>query len=132
MNSVAGSSVKAGSAWPGRPFARAASLSLAMLVLVSCFAVTAAAQSFGVRNVQGHVLDAQGKDINGAIVYLKNSSSGDIKTYISTDQGLYQFVNLSANSDYTLWAAWKGKKSSTRTISSFDTRKKIYIDLHIK
>jgi hypothetical protein len=132
VNSLAGSSVEAGAARRAPRAVRATTLSLALLVFVSCFALTAAAQTFGAKNVQGHVLGAQGKAINGAIVYLKNSSSGDIKTYISTDSGFYQFVDLSANTDYTVWAAWQGKKSSTKTVSSFDTRKKIYIDLHIK
>lgn len=132
MKIAAVSSAKAGTVRCRMSSIRAAALSIALLVLVPGLAATAAAQGFGVRSVQGHVLDAQSKPINGAIVYLRNSSTNDIKTYISTDSGSYQFVDLAANSDYTLWAAWKGRKSSTHTISSFDTRKKIHIDLQIK
>jgi|SRR5580658_6033532 hypothetical protein len=89
-------------------------------------------QDFGLRNLQGKVLDGKDAPINGAIVYLENSRNNDIKTFISGDDGSYRFAALSDDTDYTLWAAYKGKKSPTKTISSFDTRKLVVVDLHIK
>lgn len=109
-----------------------AALTLLVLAAGLCFAPLAGAQNFGMKNVQGKVLGGNGAPLSEAIVYLKNSANNDIKTYITPANGSYQFVNLAADTDYTLWAAYKGKKSPTRTVSSFDTRKQVYIDLHIK
>ncbi|MGA8531275.1 MAG: carboxypeptidase-like regulatory domain-containing protein [Acidobacteriaceae bacterium] len=99
---------------------------LAMLLPV------AGAQTFGLKNVQGKVLDGKDAPINGAIVYLENKRNNDVKTFISTSTGSYRFADLSADTDYSLWAAYHGRKSSQKTLSSFDTRKEIDVDLKIK
>jgi len=105
---------------------------IAVLAAVMMLGAVAGAQNFGLRNLQGKVLGAHDAPINGAIVYLQNSRNNDVKTFISTMGGSYRFADLSADTDYTVWAAYQGKKSSTRTVSSFDTRKLVIIDLHIK
>jgi hypothetical protein len=94
----------------------------------------AAAQSdnFGLKNLQGKVLDSQDAPISGAIVYLKNSRNSDVKSFISTKDGEYRFADISADTDYTVWAAYHGKKSPSKDVSSFDTRKQVYVDLKIK
>jgi hypothetical protein len=105
------------------------------LAVIGILAVTVPAgaqDEFGIRNLQGKVLNAQDAPISGAIVYLQNSRNNDVKSFISTNNGSYRFANLSADTDYTVWAAYHGKKSSTREVSSFDTRKQVYIDLKIK
>jgi Carboxypeptidase regulatory-like domain len=90
------------------------------------------AQEFGLKNLQGKVFDAENAPISGAIVYLQNSRNNDVKTYISEKDGSYRFAALSADTDYSVWAAHNGKKSATRTVSSFDTRKLVYLDLKVK
>lgn len=107
-------------------------LCLALLGVAFLAARTSAAQQFGLRDLQGKVIGADEKPINGAIVYLQSSRNNDIKTFISTQDGSYRFAALAADTDYTVWAAYKGKKSSTKTVSSFDTRKLITVDLHIR
>ncbi len=92
----------------------------------------ARAQDYGLRNLQGKVYDGKDATIQGAIVYLQNSRNNDVKTFISGDDGSYRFAALSADTDYTVWAAYKGKKSPTKEVSSFDSRKQVYIDLHFK
>lgn len=92
----------------------------------------ASAQNFGLKNVQGKVLNDRDAPINGAIVYLENKRNNNIKTFISTADGSYRFADLAADTDYSLWAADHGKKSSQKTVSSFDTRKQVTIDLKIK
>ena len=111
---------------------RCAGLLLATLVLLAAVMPAAGAQNFGIKNLQGKVLDADNAAISGAIVYLQNSRNNDVKTFISAKDGSYQFAGLSADTDYTVWAAYKGKKSGSKTVSSFDSRKQVYIDLHIK
>ncbi len=111
---------------------RYAGLLVATVILLAGLMPAAGAQNFGIRNLQGKVLGANDAAISGAIVYLQNSRNNDVKTFISGNDGSYQFAGLSADTDYTVWAAYKGKKSASKTVSSFDSRKQVYIDLHIK
>jgi hypothetical protein len=111
---------------------RDAGLLMAVVLLLAGLMPAAGAQNFGIKNLQGKVFGADDAAINGAIVYLQNSRNNDVKTFISARDGSYQFAGLSADTDYTVWAAYKGKKSGSKTVSSFDSRKQVYIDLHIK
>ena len=105
---------------------------LAAMVVMVLAGAWAQDQDFGLKNLQGKVLDAKDASIKGAIVYLQNSRTSDVKTFISGDDGSCRFAALSADTDYTVWAAFQGKKSPSKTVSSFDTRKQVYIDLKIK
>jgi hypothetical protein len=113
---------------------RITSLAIALLAIVVLVLVAprATAQDFGYKQLQGKVLSAQGAPVPGAIVYLENSRNNDIKSYISDKDGTYHFADISADTDYTIWAAFQGKKSPTRILSSLDSRKKVFLDLHIK
>jgi hypothetical protein len=113
---------------------RFAGLFVAALLLLAATGIAPAAhgQDFGVKQLQGKVFNASDAALSGAIVYLENSRNNDIKSYITETDGGYHFANLSADTDYTVWAAFKGKKSAVKTISSFDSRKNVFIDLHIK
>jgi hypothetical protein len=103
-----------------------------VLMLMVWLMPLAGAQDYGLKNLQGKVFDAKDATIQGAIVYLQNSRNNDVKTFISGSDGSYRFAALSADTDYTIWAAFKGKKSPTKEVSSFDSRKQVYLDLHFK
>ena len=103
-----------------------------VLMLIAMVPAAGRAQNFGLKNLQGKVYDANDQAISGAIVYLKNSRNNDIKTFLSDKDGGYRFAGLSADTDYSVWAAYHGKKSGTKAVSSFDSRKVVYIDLKIK
>ncbi|MFZ3218231.1 MAG: hypothetical protein WA192_19445, partial [Candidatus Acidiferrales bacterium] len=64
-------------------------------------------------------------------VYLKNVKSQAVKTYIADDTGNYRFSGLDPNVDYEIHAEHDGLTSSTRTISSFDSRRDIEVDLKL-
>lgn len=108
---------------------RSTLLCLALLVLVLPLAV---AQTGKTRTIQGTVLGPNDHALSGAIVYLKNTKSNDILTYITQENGKYVFGYTPADVDMQIWAAYKGKKSSRQTISSFITRTKVVVDLHVK
>jgi Carboxypeptidase regulatory-like domain len=75
------------------------------------------------RIVQGKVVDSNEAPAEGAIVYLRNDKTQEVRTYISTQGGAYRFGQLSSNADYSLWAEYQNKKSKNRTISSFDEKR---------
>lgn len=101
------------------------------VLAAALLATLAAAQDFGYRNLQGKVLGPHDEPAAGAVVYLSNSRNNDVRTCITPEDGSYRFADLSDDTDYTVWAAWKGSKSSKRVLSSFDQRKQVYIDLRV-
>src|SRR5271170_859343 len=74
------------------------------------------------RVVQGKVVDKSDVGLKGAVVYLKDGHTLQVKSYISGDDGSYRFGQLAQSTDYSVWAEMGGKKSSVRNISSFDTK----------
>lgn len=85
-----------------------------------------------VRSLVGHVFNNQDQPVAKAIVYLKNTKSLAIRTYISESDGTYHFPALSPNVDYEVYAEFQGGHSDTKTLSAFDNRKQLNVTLHIK
>jgi hypothetical protein len=83
------------------------------------------------RTLDGKVLDKSGAPIKGAIVYLKDGRSSQVRSAISLADGSFRFVQLTQNTDYELWAQIDSKKSKTRSISSFDSRNNFTFNLQI-
>lgn len=78
------------------------------------------------RIATGKVVDKEGMPIGGAVVYLKNSHTNTVRTYIADDAGLFRFGELAQDTDYELWAESNGTRSKSREISSFDNGAKFY------
>ena len=108
---------------------QAAVFALAIVCLL--VPVAALAQSNAIRSVEGKIY-AGSSTLNGAVVYLQDSKTNNVKSFISTQDGSYRFGQLSTDIDYQLWAEYKGKKSDKKTLSSFNSKKQLVIDLHIK
>ena len=84
------------------------------------------------RVVEGKITNGADAPVKGAVVYLKDDRTLAVKTFIADDGGAYRFGQLSQTADYELWAEDSGRKSPTRSISSFDTKNDFRIDLKIK
>jgi hypothetical protein len=80
----------------------------------------------------GKVLDPQDNPLPDAVVYLTNTRTRAVKTYIVNADGTYRFPALSGATDYEVYAQYKGRKSETKSLSQFDDRSQVYIDLKIK
>lgn len=84
------------------------------------------------RTLTGRVTDKADQPISQAIVYLKNTKTLAMKTYIAQNDGTYRFPELSQNVDYEVYAEKNGKKSNSKTLSQFDDRPSPNINLQIK
>jgi len=84
------------------------------------------------RTLSGRVFDRQDQPLEKAVVYLKNTKSLVVKTYITDPDGSYRFPALSPNIDYEVYAEHNGARSDTKTLSSFDNRKVVNITLRVK
>jgi len=83
------------------------------------------------RTLTGHVFAGESQPLAKAIVYLKNTKTLAMKTYITEADGSYRFPALSVNVDYEVYADYEGKRSDTKTLSAFDNRKQVNITLRI-
>jgi hypothetical protein len=83
------------------------------------------------RLLTGKVLDKHDNPVVDAVVYLSNTRTRAVTTYIVGPAGTYHFPELSPNVDYEVYAQYKGQKSETRTVSQFDDRKNVNIVLRI-
>jgi len=84
------------------------------------------------RLLLGKVLDQGDNPLPDAVVYLINSRTRAIKTYIVGADGSYRFPALSTSVDYEIYAQYKGRKSESRSVSQFDERSQVYLDLKIE
>ena len=81
--------------------------------------------------VEGKVFDAGETPLPGAIIYLQDQKTNVIKTFIATENGSYRFGQLPADTDYKIWARYKGDESKSKLISSFDSRLDVTQDFHV-
>ena len=106
-------------------------ITLTLLLLASIAPAQDTKHEAQLRTVHGVVMDKSEALVPSAVVFLKNTRSNAIRSYISDDQGNYRFSGLDPNTDYEVHAEKDGAQSQTRTISSFDSKKEIILNLKI-
>jgi hypothetical protein len=84
------------------------------------------------RLLTGRVVDEHDNPLPNGIVYLTNTRTRAVKTYIVGKDGQYRFPALSLNTDYEVYAQHGGRKSDTKTVSQFDSRPTVNINLRIE
>jgi hypothetical protein len=119
-------------------------ISLLLLFAVAVISARAYAEGFGKasrfvaadqqqsRNLSGQVLTPSDQPLSSAVVYLKNTKTLAVKSFITENDGGYRFHALAPNVDYEVYAEYQGKKSSTKTVSAFDSRANVTLNLHIE
>ena len=118
----------------------AATLSIILWApLFSTTVLAAPAQLFGrepkkedkTRLLTGKVLDSSDSPLPNAVVYLTNTRTRAVKTYIVGPDGTYRFPALQPDIDYEVYAQYDNRHSGTKTVSQFDDRSQVYISLKI-
>lgn len=85
-----------------------------------------------IRNVSGVVTLPDGSPAAGAVVQLKNLKTLQIRSFITREDGKYQFQNLSTSIDYELIANHHDMESPRRTLTIFDTRLDAVVNLKLE
>ncbi len=112
----------------------AATLMLGACTLVGGGGASAYAQNFnfGQRVVRGVVENASSVPLAGATVFLRNVKTKAIRSYTTEASGQFRFAQVDMSEDFDLWAEKGGRKSASKTISSWDSRKEVDAELKIK
>ncbi|HZW95858.1 MAG TPA: carboxypeptidase-like regulatory domain-containing protein [Candidatus Eremiobacteraceae bacterium] len=103
---------------------------LVLVISVAAYAAPDKKDKQQGRLLYGKVLDQQDNPVPNAIVYLTDTRTHAVKTYIIGQDGTYRFPGLS-NVDYEVYAQYNGRKSDSKSVSQFDDRPQVYIDLRI-
>jgi len=104
-----------------------------MVLLV--FACIASAQDSKkgsqLRTVRGVVADKSDTPLPNSVVFLKNLRTNAVRSSFADAEGNYRFSGLDPNVDYEVHAELEGAKSQVKTVSSFDSRKEITLNLKV-
>ena len=103
-----------------------------MCLVVALAASPMYAQKAGTgRLLTGKVLDHGDNPLPNAVVYLTNTRNRAVKTYIVGSDGSFRFPALAPNIDYEVYAQFQGHKSDSKTVSQFDNREQVSINLKV-
>lgn len=105
---------------------------LSLLLVLSAMAQDGKHDTANLKTVRGEVLDKSENPVSAAVVFLKNTRSNQVRSYIADNRGNYRFSGLDPNADYEVHAEKDGDKSQTRSISSFDSRMDIVLNLKLE
>ena len=83
------------------------------------------------RTIHGSVVDKSENPVPASVVYLLNVKTQAVKSYFADEAGNYRFSGLDPNVDYQVHAEHGDMASSTRTVSSFDSRRDIEVVLKL-
>jgi protocatechuate 3,4-dioxygenase beta subunit len=104
-------------------------------VLMLCSVISGqfalAAEQPTTRTLTGQVTNTKDAPLPDAVVYLKNTKTLAVRTFITDKGGNYRFTSLSPNVDYEVYAEQNGSKGDTKTLSAFDSRKTAIINLRV-
>ena len=103
----------------------------APLGYAQAFQVAAGGKKDELRTLNGNVRNKADQVLPGAVVYLKNTKTLSVKSAYTDDKGEFHFHALSPNIDYEVYAEYQGTRSQTKTMSSFDSRAVVNMDLRI-
>jgi hypothetical protein len=83
------------------------------------------------RSLSGRVTDGSGAVLEGAVVQLSNVITPQVRSYTTDADGLYRFHGLHPLIDYNVRAQYEGRWSRRHTVSRFDSKIVVRIDVQI-
>jgi len=89
-------------------------------------------ESANTRAVQGSVKTPDENVAEGAVVQIKNTKTMQVRSFITKADGIFTFSGLSTGVDYELKATFRGMESAVRTVSTFDDRKRVIVNLRLE
>jgi hypothetical protein len=109
-------------------------LFMAAILAMAVVAATAqdAKREAQLRTVHGIVQDKSENLVSESVVFLKNTRTNVVRSSYTDNTGKYRFSGLDPNADYEVFAEKDGAKSAVHTITSFDSRKDLTLNLKIE
>jgi hypothetical protein len=83
------------------------------------------------RTIRGIVLDKDENPAPASVVYLLNVKTQAVKTYIADDAANFRFSGLDPNADYEIHAEHNDVESPVRTVTGFDSRRDVELNLKL-
>ena len=83
------------------------------------------------RLLTGKVSNRDDAPLANAVVYVTDTRTHAVKTYIVGPDGSYRFPALASNVEYEVYAQFNGKMSDTKRVSQFDDRKVVVVQLRV-
>jgi hypothetical protein len=80
------------------------------------------------RTLSGIVTN-DGEPIKGAVVQIENCATLQLRSFITQQDGGYHFAGLLFDVDYQVWAKRGAMESKRKTLSQFNGKKDVKIDL---
>jgi hypothetical protein len=84
------------------------------------------------RGLSGTVTNGHNEPLTGAVIQIQNGATTSVISNITGRDGRYTFKRLDGQTDYRLWARFKGQQSKVRKLSQFDSDKPKVIDFVIR
>jgi hypothetical protein len=84
-----------------------------------------------IHNLSGTVTDHSHEPLRGAVVQVQEGGTQNVTSYITDQHGHYRFQHLKGSTDYLVWATYRDHKSKEKSISQFDTKQDVTVDLTI-
>ena len=82
------------------------------------------------RELSGIVRDSRDNPVKGAIVTLTNLKTKAARSFVTKDDGRYNFDRVIKADDYEVRARFRGRDSETKKLSTYDPRAKAIMNLH--
>jgi hypothetical protein len=84
------------------------------------------------RDLSGTVTDRGREPLRGAVVQLENERTHAVISYITGRSGEYSFKRIGGDTDYEVWATFRGIRSKEKQLDRFNVKHTPRIDLVIE
>lgn len=80
----------------------------------------------------GTVVRKSGAPADGIVVYLQDTKTMVIRSYVTNGGGHFHFNQISPDTDYDVWAELNKERSKKKTVSMFSSHLKFNFKLKLK